>query len=345
MDKGTYKGVGQELRMFSRKLEAQLRYQNVPYDWEFKTIASGDEVNKRSGTRFIPLLRTPDGWVINDTISIGPFLNDRFIDCPVIPTSPALRCSCFILEDFFNHWYPRHALHSRWCYSNNIDVIGERFGKNSILNKSIETPISDEESEQIKDFGELMLNSFGAKACEIQGAGPEHSASMKKDFTNLLDLLLSHLEHHDFLLGNRACLADFALVGPFKGHFLLDPEPISWLGGNLGAVESYVDRVWQHGSDTQNYFSDDYLPETLNPLFEYVEHMYQKFAEWSINAALNDKKFFTLDLGYGPFEARSMKRLEKARLHVQDEILKTNYKNSPIGNKSILNFFLKDSLA
>ena len=160
MYKGTYKLVGQELSMFSRKLEAQLRYQNVPYDWEFKTIASGDEVNKRSGTRFIPLLRTPDGWVINDTISIGPFLNDRFIDCPVIPTSPALRCSCFILEDFFNHWYPRHALHSRWCYSNNIDVIGERFGKNSILNKSIETPISDEESEQIKDFGELMLLSL-----------------------------------------------------------------------------------------------------------------------------------------------------------------------------------------
>ena len=61
--------------------------------------------------------------------------------------------------------------------------------------------------------------------------------------------------------------------------------------------------------------------------------------------ALNDKKFFNLDLGYGPFEARSMKRLEKARLHVQDEILKTNYKNSPIGNKSILNFYLKDSLA
>ena len=102
---------------------------------------------------------------------------------------------------------------------------------------------------------------------------------MKKDFTNLLDLLLSHLEHHDFLLGNRACLADFALVGPFKGHFLLDPEPISWLGENLDAVESYVDRVWHDGSDTQDYFSDDYLPETLNPLFEYVEHMYQKFAE------------------------------------------------------------------
>ena len=34
MYKGTYKLVGQELSMFSRKLEAQLRYQNVPYDYD-----------------------------------------------------------------------------------------------------------------------------------------------------------------------------------------------------------------------------------------------------------------------------------------------------------------------
>ena len=70
-----------------------------------------------------------------------------------------------------------------------------------------------------------MLNSFARKRAKFK-AGPEHSASMRKDFTNLLDLLLSHLERHDFLLGSRACLADFALVGPFKGHFLLDQDDI-----------------------------------------------------------------------------------------------------------------------
>ena len=123
-----------------------------------------------------------------------------------------------------------------------------------------------------------------------------------------------------------------------KVIFYSHPEPISWLGENLGAVESYVDRVWQHGSDTQDYFPDDDLPETLDPLFDYVENMYQKFAEWSINAALNDKKFFNLDLGYGPFEARSMKRLEKARLHVQDEILKQTIKILPLEIKVFLIF-------
>ena len=79
MYKGTYTLIGQELSMFTRKLEAQLRYQGIPYVWQYKTMASASEIEARAGTRFIPLLDTPDGWLLNDTISIGPMLHDRFL--------------------------------------------------------------------------------------------------------------------------------------------------------------------------------------------------------------------------------------------------------------------------
>jgi len=38
MYRGTYTLIGQELSMFTRKLEAQLRYQNIPYQWQYKTM-------------------------------------------------------------------------------------------------------------------------------------------------------------------------------------------------------------------------------------------------------------------------------------------------------------------
>ena len=165
MYKGTYTLIGQELSMFTRKLEAQLRYQGIPYVWQYKTMASASEIEARAGTRFIPLLDTPDGWLLNDTISIGPMLHERFSDQPVIPSSPNQRSLCFVLEDFFNHWLPRHALHSRWCYPETVAAAGKNFGMNLLLAKSIDDSRTDTEEEQVAGVGEMMHNSFGAAAC------------------------------------------------------------------------------------------------------------------------------------------------------------------------------------
>ena len=79
MYSGTYTLIGQELSMFTRKLEAQLRYQHIPYQMGHSRAARIlTLLTARVGTHFIPILTTPDGWMLNDTISIGPFLHDSF---------------------------------------------------------------------------------------------------------------------------------------------------------------------------------------------------------------------------------------------------------------------------
>ena len=87
---------------------------------------------------------------------------------------------------------------------------------------------------------------------------------------------------------------------------------------------------------------NDELPETLWPIFEYIVTSYHVFAETSIAAAGQGQKFFELDLGYGPFVARSMKRLEKVRLHVQDEILRSNCMATVMAKTDIMTFYLAD---
>ena len=44
MYQGTYTLIGQEMSMFTRKLEAQLRYQNIPYQWEIKSQQNTDGI-------------------------------------------------------------------------------------------------------------------------------------------------------------------------------------------------------------------------------------------------------------------------------------------------------------
>lgn len=343
MYRGSYTLIGQEPSMFTRKLEAQLRYQEIPYQWQYKSQENTSEVDARAGTRFIPVLATPDGWFVSDTISLGPFLHGRFHETPVIPEAPAQRGACFVLEDFFNHWFPRHALHSRWCYPDNVSAIGPIFGMNVLLGKSMEDTLSDSETAQIADFGQVMLRMFGAAACDVQGAGPDKKKDIQGDFARIVSLLRAHFEQHDFLLGGRACLADFALVGPFKAHFLLDPEPRSWLGEHLVVMEEYVERVWSGALPDADWAADDVIPETIYPLFEHALNTYQRFAASSLEAAAAGEKFFELDLGDGPFTARSMKRLEKARLHVQDELQRCGAENSNLASSGIMDFYLSST--
>ena len=60
MYQGDYALVGSEMSFFTRKLEAQLRFQHVPWHWQFKTQQRSAELEARAGTHFIPLLMTPE---------------------------------------------------------------------------------------------------------------------------------------------------------------------------------------------------------------------------------------------------------------------------------------------
>lgn len=322
MYRGSYTLIGAELSMFTRKLEAQLRYQQVPHQWQFKTVELGPSLEQRAGTRFIPLLETPDGWLINDTIAIGPMLSDRFSAVPVVPTAPEQRATCFVLEDYFNHWLPRHALHSRWVDLDNAITVGRWFGANMLLGKSVEEPLSDEEFATVSNMGTMMRDSFGLGACDVQGAGAERAAEVKEDFQAIMAMVCRHLGAHPFLLGNKACLADFALVGPIKAHFLQDPVPRRWLEeqGCQQVLSDYVERVYAGEQHDAAYLADGNIPDTLMPLLRHAVSHYQPFAQASISAAMRGDKTFSIDLGKGEFTARSMKRLEKARQHVRDEL-------------------------
>jgi len=319
---GTYNLIGSELSMFTRKLEAQLRYQNIPHQWKFKSMSVGAELERRAGTRFIPLLETPDGWLIHDTISIGPMLSERFDEAPVLPSTPVQRAACFILEDSLNHWFPRHALHSRWIDLDNAIDAGKGFGANMLLSKSVDDELTDEEAAQVAGMGKMMRDSFGLGACDVQGAGADKAEEVQRDFDTMMGLFKQHFATHDFLLGDRACIADFALAGPSKAHYLQDPLPLSWLKekDNDAMLDAHVKRVYDDDEAGKTYLPDDRIPDTLIPILEHAKSNYQPFAKASIQAAMRGEKTFNLDLGHGEFTARSMKRLDKARLHVRDEL-------------------------
>ncbi len=318
---GDYGLVGLELSMFSRKLEAQLRFQKVPWHWHFKTGERTAEIEARTGTHFIPALITPEKWMIHDTIAIGPLLNDRFYKAPVIPPTGLQRACCFVLEDIFNHWLGRVCVHTRWCYPDNVAWVGPRFAANTVLDRSIEAPLSERELREFAPMGDLMYRNFGKQVCEFNGVGSEQEAAVRADFNRMLAVLDAHFARHDFLLGERPCLADFALAGACKAHFVTDPTPISWLGDYRSMLLAYTERLFgDHDYSARQWLPDDQVPDSLSALLDYAQGSYYQFARANIAAGLAGEKFYEYDYGFGETRARTQKRLNVARLHVKDEL-------------------------
>ncbi|MBT8149321.1 MAG: glutathione S-transferase family protein [Pseudomonadales bacterium] len=347
MYQGEYALVGSEMSFFTRKLEAQLRFQRIPWHWQFKTQQRSAELEARAGTHFIPLLMTPDNWLIHDTIALGPMLNDRHTEYKVLPDTPLQRASSFILEDAFNHWLGRSCIHSRWCYPENVDWVGPRFAANLMLDRSIDEPFSEQELEQFKGVGPMMYENFGKNVCEYNGVGPQQSEAVKSDFALMLDALGKHFAHNNFLLGPRPCPADFALAGASKAHYICDPEPISWLGEHRQMLFDYTERFFSDEPIAAgNWLADDQVPETLPIVLDYVQRSYLPFATANIAAGLAGEKYYEYDYGFGPTKARTQKRLNKARLHVQDELRRLDAENNAgivelYGSRGMLQHYIK----
>ena len=344
---GEYTLIGNELSFFTRKLEAQLRFQRIPWRYQFKTEARREAFETKAGTHFIPLLSTPDRWLLQDTISIGPFLNERFKESPVIPETTLQRALCFVLEDAFNHWLGRVCVHSRWCYPDNVAWVGPRFGANMMLDRSIDLPFTDEELDQLGHLGPTMNKGFGQNACAVNGVGADQAIAVQADFREMLDVLSGHFACHPFLLGDRPCLADFALAGASKAHFITDPEPKSWLGQYDAMLTQYTEPFFADDELTAgDWLHDDAFPDTLPSILDYLARTYFVSSAANISAGLAGEKFYEYDIGYGVTRARTARRLNQARLHVKDELNLVNAAQDPsvrtlLEQTGILSYYLQ----
>jgi hypothetical protein len=83
----------------------------------------------------------------------------------------------------------------------------------------------------------------------------------------LLDQLDLHFTSHQFLLGGRPCIGDFALFGPLYAHVWRDP-------GSRHRVESrpevlaWIHRLRAPDGHSGHFLAGDEIPETLHPILQ-----------------------------------------------------------------------------
>jgi len=84
-----------------------------------------------------------------------------------------------------------------------------------------------------------------------------------------------HFEHHRFLLGDRPCLADFALAGASKAHFHYrsGAKKLAWRHETM--LTRYTEPFFVGDELDAGWWSDDdKLPDTLASILNYFARTY-----------------------------------------------------------------------
>lgn len=150
-----YHLYGWEQSYFTRKLEAALIFYGATYELRPKTPENSREVQLRSGTHQVPVLHTPENWMIADTTPIIRMLDDRFPGRALFPAGE-LGVFTHIIEEYFDEWIARTSVHWRWNYPENYELLS--------MSAAGDDP---EIAKQIADWGLRVCRATGVSS-EIQ---------------------------------------------------------------------------------------------------------------------------------------------------------------------------------
>ncbi len=240
--------MGVDRSHFSGKLRPALNYKQIHY---VEYPPNQQEIKKRTGLGFIPVLISPEDETFQDTTDIIDMLEERFPEPALIPEDPLDLAICRLFELYGDEFFPMVSMRTRWAYEDNEQELRRAF---SAFSGSVEGGNAG------ADFMSSYLPMLGITEATI----PAIDAHTE----DLLSALCRHLSDHRFLLGDRLSLADCTLMGPLYAHLYLDRVTRRHLYDDAIEVCMWIERCNRPVPEAMgDWFNGEY-PESLNAVLD-----------------------------------------------------------------------------
>lgn len=263
-----YKLYGAKISLYTGKVRSYLINKNIPYEEVTASIKVYKKIIiPKTGVRFIPVVETPEGEFIQDTTIIIDELEKRFSDNSISPRGPKQRLIARLFELIADEWLLIPAMHYRWN-KDQENYIYQEFGKTALPGwpSFVQRYLGKKVGSKFRGFVEkLGINTNTIPAIENW---------YENQFLTELD---QHFAEHSYLLGGRACIGDFALMGPLYAHLYLDPESGKLMRQIAPNVCNWIERMnsvatpgeWLDGDEVP-----DSLLRTLEPILRDITPLY-----------------------------------------------------------------------
>ena len=176
------------------------------FELRARTDENSERIGQRSGTHQVPVLHTPEDWMIADTTPILHMLDARHPGRAMFPQG-AEGALVHVLEEFFDEWVARVMVHYRWHYPDSALFASQRMGGGN-----------PDAAERVR--------SWGPRACRATGTESEVQQKAAEDeYLRLMSAAEQQLQKTAYLLGDRPTALDCIVLGGLRAHTLMDPDP------------------------------------------------------------------------------------------------------------------------
>ena len=298
---------------FSGKVRAYLRFKRFYDDLGpggYEDILATPELltgllEPQSGTRAVPQVMAPDGRWLQDSSEIIDAVEAAHSKRPVVPSRdrPKQRLTSYLVELLADEWMLVYAFWERWHYSlpanepNQLAFNAQQWG--GFLNPTANGPERRRTAEAHFRSRMSLHEPEKAKVGPLSGlvdlgVDARTQVAWGTSYHRIMGTLEEHFGVHDFVLGGRPSLADFALLGPLYAHLFRDAIPgyemrltyplvAEWVeranGVNALNARSYGQQIYTLDetkalvgkiacSDGGEWLANDTVPETLFPLLD-----------------------------------------------------------------------------
>lgn len=231
----TYKAYVSRFSYFSGKIEAYLRYKQIPFERiEVDSRISSNVLLPSVGMVQVPVLQTPDGQWLRDSTPMIDYLEKAHPQLPVLPQQPAQRFLAKLIEDYVDEWLLRTALYFRWQFPDDARLLGTQIARANL--KGWPLPASW--------TGRYFAARQRRELMRGDGASEANGSDIESAYDRYLGSLQRILTDQRWLSGERPGLVDFAFFGPMFRHFSLDPTPADRMRNQAPAVYEWLARLW-----------------------------------------------------------------------------------------------------
>ena len=223
---------GGELSYFTRKLEAACIFYGLDFEMRSKNGHDPANIERRSGTHQVPVMQTPENWMIGDTTPLMHLLDARFPHRRMFPAGP-IGTLVHVVEEYFDEWIARTMVHYRWHYPDSALFASTRMAEGRT-----------EVAERVR--------GWGPRACRATGTESERQRqAAEEEYVRILEAAEAQLAKTPYLLGDRPCAVDCIVLGGLRAHTYMDPDPKRVTAGypRVVAYSEGAADAWNGGGD------------------------------------------------------------------------------------------------
>lgn len=257
---------GLDLSYFTGKVEAFLRYREIPHHRIALNMKLMRQVAARTGLAQMPAIQLPDGRWMSDSTPMIEWLDAHWEGEPVIPVDPVQKFLSRLVEDYADEWLWRPALHYRWSYQPDARLMGHRIAAEMM--HDLPAPLW---------LRRLFITRRQQRVyLRRDGVSPHTIAHIERIYRRNLETLDTIFARRPFLLGARPTLADFGFFASMFRHFGLDPTPARIMRDEAPHVYEWLARMWNAKASLLNgpLAPEGTIPDDWTPIFTDIARGY-----------------------------------------------------------------------